>query len=51
MENPMIENTDLLSNIIDKVNIMFKGNFSPADRVIVEAIFGKKEVDQAGQEQ
>ena len=41
MENPMIENTDLLSNIIDKVNIMFKGNFSPADRVIVEAIFDK----------
>ena len=35
------ENTDLLSNIIDKVNIMFKGNFSPADRVIVEAIFDK----------
>ena len=35
------ENTDLLSNIIDKVNLMFKGNFSPADRVIVEAIFDK----------
>ncbi len=35
------ENTDLLSNIIDKVNIMFKGNFSPADRVIVEAIYDK----------
>ena len=35
------DNTDLLSNIIDKVNLMFKGNFSPADRVIVEAIFDK----------
>ncbi len=35
------ENTDLLSNIIDKVNIMFQGNFTPADRVIVEAIYDK----------
>ena len=35
------ENKDLLSNIIDKVNLMFKGNFSPADRVIVEAIYDK----------
>lgn len=35
------ENRDLLSNIIDKVNMMFKGNFSPADRVIVEAIYDK----------
>ena len=35
------DNKDLLSNIIDKVNLMFKGNFSPADRVIVEAIFDK----------
>lgn len=29
---------DLLSNIIDKINIMYKGEFSEADRVIVEAI-------------
>lgn len=35
------EKTDLLSNIIDKVNTLFKGNFSPADRVIVEAIYDK----------
>ena len=35
------DNVDLLSNIIDKVNLMFKGNFSPADRVIVEAIYDK----------
>ena len=35
------DNTDLLSNIIDKVNMMFRGNFSPADRVIVEAIYDK----------
>ncbi len=32
------EKRDLLSNIIEKINIMYKGNFSPADRVIVEAI-------------
>lgn len=35
------EQKDLLSNIIDKVNMMFKGNFSSADRVIVEAIYDK----------
>ena len=35
------ENKDLLSNIIDKVNLMFKGSFSPSDRVIVEAIYDK----------
>lgn len=35
------DSTDLLSNIIEKVNLMYKGNFSPADRVIVEAIFDK----------
>lgn len=30
---------DLLDNIIDKVNIMFRGEFSAADRVMVEGIF------------
>lgn len=30
---------DLLDNIIDKVNIMFRGNFTEADRVMVEGIF------------
>ena len=30
---------DLLDNIIDKVNIMFRGEFSEADRVMVEGIF------------
>ncbi len=34
-------NKDLLSNIIDKVNLMFKGSFSSSDRVIVEAIYDK----------
>ena len=29
---------DLLGNIIDKINILYKGDFSEADRVIVEAI-------------
>lgn len=32
---------DLLDNIIDKVNIMFQGEFSPADRVVVEGIFDR----------
>lgn len=35
------ENTDLLSKIIDKVNIMYQGQFSEADRVIVESIYEK----------
>ncbi len=35
------ENTDLLSNIIDKINLMYQGQFSEADRVIVESIFDK----------
>ena len=33
------EHKDLLDNIIDKVNIMFRGEFSEADRVMVEGIF------------
>jgi len=33
------ETRDLLDNIIDKVNIMFRGEFSEADRVMVEGIF------------
>ena len=32
------EKKDLLDNIIDKVNIMYQGDFSPADRVMVEGI-------------
>ena len=35
------DNRDLLKNIIDKVNIMYKGQFSEADRVIVESIYDK----------
>ena len=31
--------TDLLSNIIDKINLMYQGNFTEADKVIVETIF------------
>jgi type I restriction enzyme R subunit len=31
--------TDLLSNIIDKINMMYQGNFTEADKVIVETIF------------
>ncbi len=45
-ENPKVgkkqeEKFDLLSNIIDKINIMFNGQFSEADRVIVEAVLEK----------
>lgn len=32
---------DLLGNIIDKINILYRGNFSEADRVIVEAIVNR----------
>lgn len=32
---------DLLENIIDKINLMFQGQFTEADRVIVETIFDK----------
>ena len=32
---------DLLSNIIDKVNMMFRGNFTKEDRVLVESIYEK----------
>ena len=35
------EKRDLLTNIIDKINIMFKGNFTEADRVIVETIYDR----------
>lgn len=35
------EPKDLLSNIIDKVNLMYQGQFSEADRVIVESIYDK----------
>ena len=31
--------TDVLGNIIDKINIMYQGNFTEADRVIVESIY------------
>lgn len=30
---------DLLSNIIEKVNLMYQGNFTPEDRVMVEGIY------------
>lgn len=33
------EKKDLLGNIIDKINIMYHGNFTEADRVIVETIY------------
>lgn len=47
------EKKDLLGNIIDKINIMYHGNFTEADRVIVETIYdaiqkqGKKLSKQA----
>ena len=33
------EKKDLLGNIIDKINIMYHGNFTDADKVIVETIY------------
>ena len=33
------EKKDLLGNIIDKINIMYHGNFTEADKVIVETIY------------
>ena len=33
------EKKDLLDNIIEKINIMYQGNFTEADRVIVETIY------------
>lgn len=47
------EKRDLLGNIIEKINIMYQGNFTEADRVIVETIYdaiqkeGKKLCKQA----
>jgi type I restriction enzyme R subunit len=37
--NPVEEKRDLLDNIIEKINIMYQGNFTEADRVIVETIY------------
>lgn len=37
---------DTLKNIIDKINLMYQGNFSEADRVIVEAIFDRMQARQ-----
>lgn len=35
------EKRDLLGNIIEKINLMYAGNFTEADRVIVETIYDK----------
>ena len=51
--NARKEKRDLLGNIIEKINIMYQGNFTEADRVIVETIYdaiqkeGKKLSKQA----
>jgi type I restriction enzyme R subunit len=39
--NKMETKRDLLKNIIDKINIMYQGKFTEADRVIVETIYDK----------
>lgn len=44
--NKQEEKRDLLSNIIEKINLMYQGNFTEADRVIVETIY-----DRAKQEE
>lgn len=38
---PKKEKRDLLTNIIEKINLMYAGHFTEADRVIVETIFDK----------
>ncbi len=38
---PVEVSRDLLKNIIDKINIMYAGKFTEADRVIVETIYDK----------
>lgn len=35
------EKTDLLANIIEKINLMYAGQFTEADRVIVETIYDR----------
>lgn len=51
--NAREEKRDLLGNIIEKINLMYQGNFTEADRVIVETIYdaiqkeGKKLTKQA----
>ena len=35
------EKRDLLQNIIDKINLMYRGQFTGADRIIVETIFDR----------
>ena len=42
----MEEKRDLLDNIIDKINLMYQGNFTEADRVIVETIFDKAKQEE-----
>lgn len=36
-----VDKTDLLENIIEKINFMYQGNFTKADRLIVETIFDR----------
>lgn len=40
------EKRDLLDNIIEKINIMYQGNFTEADRVIVETIYDKAKQEE-----
>ena len=44
--NKAEEKRDLLDNIIDKINLMYQGNFTEADRVIVETIFDKAKQEE-----
>ena len=36
-----VEKKDLLANIIEKINLMYQGQFTDGDRVIVETIFDR----------
>lgn len=40
-----VDKRDLLDNIIEKINIMYAGQFSEADRVIVESIYDRMKTE------
>ena len=44
--NKVEEKRDLLENIIEKINLMYQGNFTEADRVIVETIFDRAKEEE-----
>lgn len=43
--NKQEEKRDLLDNIIEKINLMYQGQFTEADRVIVESIYDRMKAE------